>query len=163
MQFIQNISALRDSQPYYIYKRLTLNSPYAYFFEPIDYGFWYLLRKIYVKYPENDGVLFGPHLRFETYQRAANKFPQNVPIPFELVSSPGSAGVSIDAATGNYTATPVKNAKNQNVVHPYRDNIELTVTGQNLTTPQSIDIMLLGYYIPVQNLKMWSGEDGRNN
>lgn len=161
MQFIEQLDSIRESQPYFIYKRILLNTPTARFLHTIDYGFWFLLRKIICKYPQVDvtGAIFGPNLRFETYQTAANKFPQNVPIPFELVSSPGSTGVTIDAA-GNMTATPVKNAKLQNVVHPYRDTIDIRITGQNLTTPTQIDIMLLGYYLPEKSLKMWSGNNG---
>ena len=157
MQYIENLDSTRESQPYFIYRRILLTSPVVHFLFPVDYGFWYLLRKMYVKYPEVDitGAIFGPHLRFETYQRAANKFPQNVPIPFELITSPGSAGVTIDAA-GNMTATGIKNSKLQNVVHPFRDNIEIKISGQNLITPTQIDIALHGYLIPCKNLKMWS-------
>lgn len=164
MQFVKELDSLRESQPYYIYKRIELNTPTARFLHTIDYGFWYLLRKIHFKYPSVDvtGAIFGPNLRFETYQTAANKFPQNVPIPFELVGSPGSTGVTIDAA-GNMTATPVLNAKLQNVVHPYRDTIDFRITGQNLTTPTQIDIMLIGYYIPEKKLQMWSGQNAGEN
>lgn len=161
MQNVENLDTIRESQPYFIYQRITLAAPINYFLFPIDYGFWYLLRKIYVKYPEIDatGLIFGPvPLRFETYQRAANKFPQNVPIPFDLVGTPGSAGVSVDAA-GNMTATGCKNSKLQNVVHPFRDNIEIQISGQNTATPAVIDIALHGYLIPSKILTMWSGDN----
>jgi hypothetical protein len=158
---VENLDSIRESQPYFIYKRIPLSTTAAYFFHQIDYGFWYLLRKVYVKYPEIDvtGLIFGPRIRVESYQRGSNKIPQNVPIPFELFCTPGGNSVTVSAG-GQMTATGPKNTKLQNVVYPYRDNIELTITGQNTITPIQVDIVLLGYLIPVNKLRMWEG--GKN-
>lgn len=160
MPFINMSDFQREAQPYFIYGRLTLNAPTNYFLFPIDYGFWYLLRKVHIKYPEVDqtGAIFGPHLRVEMYERASNKWPQNAPVSFELFATPGSAGVTITAG-GQMTATGPKNAKLINKIFPYRDNLQLEVSGQNTVTPAVIDICLLGYLIPEKKLAMWKGDE----
>lgn len=151
------------SQPYFIYKRIQLTSVKAFFLHPIDYGFDYLLRNIIVKYPEVDstGANYGPKLRFESVETSASRRVQNVPIPFELVTTPGSAGVQINAAL-QMTATGPNAKKMINVVHPYRDNIHIEITGQNGTLPVIVDIVTVGYLIPNKNLSMW-GDDGGTN
>ena len=149
---------LQGSQPYFIYERITLVSPIEYFLHTIDYGFFYLLRSIVVQYPEIDstGAIFGPHLRFESVETTVNHRVQNEPIPFELVTTPGSSGVAVNAAD-QLTATQPLNQKKFNVVHPNRDVIEFRISGQNGTTPELVDIMLVGYLIPFDKLKMWGG------
>lgn len=144
------------SQPYFVYQRITLTSPVEYFFYAIDYGFDYLLRNLIIKYPEvdNTGAIFGPQLSFEAVESAINRRVQNTPIPFNLVSTPGSSGVAVNAAD-QMTATGPKNQKKLNVLYPYRDNIEFRITGQNGTTPELIDIVTVGYLIPKRDLKMW--------
>lgn len=160
----QTFDTIRESQPFFIYKRVELTAPINYFLFTIEYGYWYFLRKIFSKYPEVDtaGAVFGPHLKVEAYQRGGNIWPQNNPVPLELFTTPGSAGVTM-LATGEMTATGPKAAKFQNVVYPYRDNIELQISGQNLTTPVQCDIMLQGYLIPVKSFAMWERmKYGRN-
>lgn len=137
-------------QPYFIYRRVTLNAGTEYFIEKIEQGFYYLLREIVVAYPELDvaGVVFGPELSFRMVQKAQDIYPQDVPIPFRLVSTPGNDGIQITAG-GQLTATPVKANKILNIVYPEKDSIEIKITGQNGTNPEIIDIMLNGYLIPV--------------
>lgn len=153
------MNKFENSQPYFVYKRITLTRPVEYFFHEIDYGFNYFLRYLIVKYPEIDvtGANYGPHLRFEAVERAINRRVQNTPIPFELVSTPGSAGVQINAAN-QMTATGPKNQKKLNVLYPYRDNIEFSISGQNGTEPELVDIVTVGYLIPNENLSMWGGQ-----
>jgi len=148
----------KESQPYYIYKRLILNTPVVYFLHQIDYGFWYLVRQIHVKYPEVDasGLNFGPKLGLSFRQPGSNRWPQNIPVPDDLFCTPGSSGVTIFPGF-EMTSTPLKGAKLQNISHPFRDNIEIQITGQNLVTPYQIDIMILGYYIPVESQAQWQG------
>jgi hypothetical protein len=148
----------KEVNPFFIYKRLLLNSPTAYFLHQIDYGFWYVMRKIHIRYPEIDvtGAVFGPRLSVELYQRGGNQWPQNVPIPVDLFCTPGMSGVTIDGAA-RMTAVPVKNAKLQNIIYPFRDNFELYVSGQNLVTPTDIDIMIIGFMVPVESQYQWEG------
>lgn len=151
----------KNSQPYFVYQRITLISPIEYFFFHIDFGFYYLLRNLIVKYPEVDstGAIFGPHLRFETVQRSTEQYAQDEPIPIELVSTPGSAGISINAAAQMTTQGP-SSQKKFNVIYPHRDNIEIKISGQNGTTPELIDIVAVGYLIPFNKVNMWGENDG---
>jgi len=146
--------------PYFVYRRLTLAAAIEYFMFHIEYGFYYLLRELRVKYPEIDagGVTFGPQLSFKAVRRSTNTYFQDAPIPFNLLTTPGSSAVQVNAAS-QMTATPPKNNKVLNILFPYRDNIELQVSGQNGTTPTICDIVLVGYLIPFEQLKMW-GKNG---
>lgn len=157
---LSNLVELRDFQPWFIYKRITLNQPKNYFLEPIDYGFWYILRSINVKYPEIDaaGVVFFGDLEIEFYERASNKWVQNVPIPIRLLSTPHKEGVQINAVN-QMTATPLKASILRNIFFPYRDNIEMYISGQNPAgMPVIIDICLVGYYLSAKERVMWEGE-----
>lgn len=158
---LKNFDLLRESQPYYIYKRVSLAGPEGYFFNAIDYGFWYLLRRLHIKYPEIDpaGAVFYPDIAINTLQRAANIWPQNVPVPPRLYGTPAKEGVQINA-TGQMTATGPKNVKLLNTVYPFRDNIEFYISGQTPTGPLVVDVCCIGYLIPAESLKMWEG--GRN-
>lgn len=156
---LSKFDILRESQPYYIYHRVQLTSPTGYFFQAIDYGFWYLLRRVHVQFPEIDaaGAVYYPTLNVYSVERANNRIPQNVPIPFRLFCTPGSEGVQ-PTAGNQLTATGPKNAKLLNVVYPYRDNIELYISGQNpIGNPAFVDIALIGYLIPAKDFKMWEG------
>lgn len=145
--------------PYFVYRRLTLTAPTEHFFFHIEYGFYYLLRELRVKYPEINtaGAVYGPQLEFKAVRRSTNTYFQDAPVPFNLICTPGSSGVQ-DSATNNLTATPPKNNKLLNILFPNRDNVELQVEGQNGTTPTVCDIVLVGYLIPFESLKMW-GKD----
>ena len=159
---LESLDALKDCQPYYIYKRVQLTSPTGYFLNPIDYGFWYLLRRVHVKFPEVDtaGAVFYPQLNLYVVERGSNKIPQNTPIPFRLFCTPTSEGVTVTAGN-QLTATGPKNAKLLNKVLPFRDNIEFYISGQNpIGNPPFIDIVCIGYMIPERKLYMWEG--GKN-
>lgn len=157
---LKNFDVLRESQPYYIYHRVSLAGPEGYFFHAIDYGFWYLMRRIHCAFPEVDAAAaaFYPELRVNFNLRATNVWPQNVPIPFRLFSTPNSEGVQVNAAN-QLTATGPKNVKLLNIVYPFRDNIELYITGQNPPgSPPFVDICSIGYLIPNTVANMWEGE-----
>lgn len=159
---LSKFDILRESQPYYYYQRVQLTSPEGYFFSAIDYGFWYLLRRVHVQFSEIDpaGAVFYPTLNVYFVERANNKIPQNVPIPFRLFCTPNGEGIQGNVAN-QLTATGPKNAKLQNVVYPFRDNIELYISGHNpIGNPPFVDIMLIGYLIPAKDFYMWEGGKG---
>lgn len=146
----------REVQPYFVYQRINLTAPMCYWLFPIDYGFYYLLRKISIQYPEISALgVYGPHLRFELYQRAQNLLQQVVPIPDDLFSTPGPNGVSV--VGGDMTATAPRAAKLQNIVYPFRDNLEVRIHGWNGTNPVYCDICMMGYLVPAGSLTMWEG------
>lgn len=139
----------KDTQPYFVYKRITLALQKELFLFKIFQGFNYLVRDMIVQYPEidNTGLIFGPYLRFKWTQRAQDVHPMDHPIPFRLVTSPASAGSQINVA-GEMTAASIKNQKTLNVLYPEKDIIYIEITGQNGVTPEIIDIVLKGYLIP---------------
>lgn len=155
---LQTLDTLRKSQPFYVYKRVMLTSPEGYFFQAIDYGYWYLLRKIHVQYPEIDpaGAVFYPTLNVYMVEKGQNTIPQNVAIPFDLFCTPGNTGIQTNALN-QMTSTGPKNAKLQNKIFPFRDNIELYISGQNpIGNPPFVDITLIGYLIPANDQYQWS-------
>lgn len=156
---LNNFDILRDSQPYFIYQRVTLNAPLNYMFFPLDYGFWYLLRQIHAKFPMQQAGISYPELDIFAVQKGINKEPQNVPIPLNLFTTPGSSGITF-TAPNDMTAGVMKGAKLQNVVYPFRDNMEFQITGQTGAVPSLVDICLIGYYIPVKDFSMWAGANG---
>lgn len=149
----------RESQPYFIYQRVTLNAPLNYMFFALDYGFYYLLRQIHAKFPMQQAGIGYPELEIAAVQRAINKEPQNVPIPINLFCTPGSSGI-VFSGPSDMTAGTMKAAKLQNVVYPFRDNLEFQITGQSAGVPSIVDICLIGYYIPVKDFSMWAGANG---
>lgn len=161
---LYDLDLLRDGQPWFLYKRVPTTTPTGYCFFPLEYGFWYLLRKVNVKFAETNAAktVFANSLNVEAILRGTNKIPQNEPIPFNLLSSPGSAGVSPSVSGQQQTATGVKNSKLLNTLYPFRDNIELYVTGQGgASLPAFIDIVCIGYLIPEKSFYMWQGgKDG---
>lgn len=156
---LEDLNLLQGIQPFFIYRRVALTSPLSYMFYALDYGFYYLLRTIHAKYAENDGVTQFPDLNIFAVQKGSGKEPQNVPIPLTLFCTPGNAGIVLSGT--NTTAGRPKAAKLQNVVYPFRDNMEFQITGQSGGLPSFVDIALIGYYIPVKNFEMW-GDNGEN-
>jgi len=154
-----DLNSMQGVQPFFIYRRVALTGPVSYMFYALDYGFFYLLRTIHARYAETDGVVQYPNLNIFAVQKGSGKEPQNQPIPINLFCTPGNAGI-VDSG-GVYTVGSVKAAKLQNVVYPFRDNMEFQITGQAGGLPLSVDIMLLGYYVPVKNFEMW-GNNGEN-
>lgn len=151
----ETIDLSRTNQPFFIYRRVTLNVPVAYMFFQLDYGFWYLLRKVHAKYAEQDGANYFPPLNIFAVQKGINKETQNAPVPLNLFTTPGSAGLVYTAP--DVSCGSVKFAKLQNIVYPFRDNLEFQITGQNLATgPAYVDLCLIGYYMPVTDNEMWS-------
>lgn len=111
-------------------------------------GYYYLLRFIRYKHAELNAAatVFNNGLSIELTEEASNHRPQNNPIPLRFLSTPGSAGVQLDAA-GGATATGPKADRLLNKIFPGRSNIVLLVTGYTATFPPWIDIVLHGYQI----------------
>ena len=101
------------------------------------------------------GAVIYPQLNLYMVERGSNKIPQNVPIPFRLFGTPAADGVQVNAAN-QLTATGPKNVKLINKVFPFRDNIELYISGQNpIGNPAFVDVALVGYLIPSTEKYMW--------
>jgi hypothetical protein len=155
MLSLESINEVSHNQPYFFYQRVNLILPITYLFFTIDYGFWYLLRQIHVKYPSDDGAIGFNNLEVFAIQKASSKEPQNIPIPFTLFGTPGNSGIQL--FPGNQmTAGRPQSAKLQNVVYPFRDTMEFQISGQNIAGPPILDICLIGYYVPVKNFSMWN-------
>lgn len=151
----EQFDKFRYIQPYFFYNRVTLLSPLTYLFFTLDYGFWYILKQIHVKYASSDKVNFFPEINVFAVQKAASKEPQNTPIPFNLFCTPGNSGIEL--FPGNeMTAGNPSSAKLQNVSYPFRDTMEFQITGQNLIGPPVLDFCLIGYYLPVSSFSMWN-------
>lgn len=161
MGLFGEIELIDGVRPYYVYEQVQLTAPVTYWIFPIDYGFYYLLRKIHAKYPEYDEVelVYGPPLNFELFQRAQNIVNQVQPVSPDLFCTPGSEGVNIDAA-GGLTAVSIKFAKLQNTVYAYKGQLEVHIHGYNGTTPKCCEIMMIGYLIPARSLEMWRKSNG---
>jgi len=157
---LKNYDLLRESQPYFIYQRVLLNSPIGYMLFALDYGFWYVLRQINAKYPSDNGVVQFPDLNIFAVQKGINKETQNVPVPINLFCTPGSSGVQLAGATVDVGA--IKAAKLQNIVYPFRDTVEFQISGHTPGSIPFVDICLIGYYLPVKDNVMWSGDNGNN-
>lgn len=155
---LKNYDLARESQPYFIYQRVLLGSPIGYMFFALDYGFWYILRQINAKFPSDNGVVQFPELNIFAVQKGINKETQNVPIPVNLFCTPGSSAVQLVGA--DVSAGVIKAAKLQNIVYPFRDNMEFQITGHTPGSIPYIDICLIGYYMTVKDRAMWSGENG---
>lgn len=151
------INFTKQPIPYFLYKRIRLNHYREYFVFRIPYGYGYFLRRFAYKYPEFSGSSFCPPLSFEFFDKAANHSRQLEPITGENLSSPGCAGkVQSSAAPAavdqnifglNFTATQPKFSKTLNYFFPNNDTLEIHITGQDLTLPGYVDIMLQGFYI----------------
>ncbi len=153
---LSNFDPIRESQPWWIYEKKLINQETIYFSSEIDYGFWFLLRSIHVKWPERNqaNTIWNPDLNMEMYERGANITPQNLPTPFKLFATQNSDGVS--PTSGITTATSKKNIKLFNYVFPYRDNIELRIHRSfTPTNTFDCDILLIGYLLPEKSMEMW--------
>src|SRR3990172_7712996 len=143
-----------NRQPYMVYQRVTIAGPKAYFMFPLDYGFWFFVRRFLVRWPEIDaaGAAFAPELRIEIMERAANHNQQQDAIPLRLFTTPASNGIQVNAG-GLLTSAGPKFSKLINHVLPSRDNIEIVITGQNGTPfPALVDIAIVGYLVPDSKL-----------
>lgn len=155
---LDKFDILRESQPYYIYQRVSLTGPEGYFFHAIDYGFWYLMRRLHCVWSQDNLVANFPELSVNFNLRASNKWPQNVPTPLRLFATPNNPTVRQTALTTRTFSAGPKNVKLLNIVYPFRDNIEIYVYGQNPPNqPPFVDIMSVGYLIPNEKLYMWEG------
>ncbi len=154
MLSLESIIEAGENQPYFFYQRVNLITPITYLFFTLDYGFWYLLRQIHVKYPSDDGVSGFNDLEVFAIQKASSKETQNIPVPFTLFCTPGNSGIQLYPGNEMDAGQP-KAAKLQNIAYPFRDTMEFQISGQNIIGPPILDVCLIGYYIPVKNFKMW--------
>lgn len=154
---LEKFDILRECQPYYIYKRVSLAGPQGYFFHAIDYGFWYLMRRLHCVYADDNLVKDYPDLSATFNLRATNVWPQNLPIPLRLFATPNEPGVRATAAKVTAPTSP-KNVKLLNIVYPFRDNIEIYISGHiPPNNPLFVDLLSIGYLIPNDKLYMWEG------
>jgi len=158
-----DVATAQQVQPYFIYKRLTLANYLEFFTFQIESGFNYLLRRFTAQWPSVSliGPFYGPMLDFEFFHSSGWKIPQVDPIPGEVTTSPaGYESVEVAAVVGptspvyppggvDLSASMRGSQIVLNYLYPWRDVIELRVTGQLAGhRPTVVDILLEGYYIP---------------
>lgn len=178
-----NVSEVAETQPYFYHERvdfqqppltvpITARLPYGYFNFKVDFGFFYLLRRIRVHYAQFNSVggvhtVYMPALEIDIVEKALNTIPQNVPIPTPLFCTPGNEGVTIDpAGAGAYaelTATAPMSDKLINKVFPNGSNLEIFVRWNTLPPagtafPMYAHIVLIGYLVPDKTIAMWGGK-----
>lgn len=180
-----NLDIAKNVLPYFIYKRIALAHFREYFSFKIDYGFGYWLRSVRVKYPEIAPALAGiygtpagtekqsPKVKLEFFDNANYKARQPSPFTAELVSTPGSdrcysyaapSPVDADIFNLNFSAAPaVKSISNLNFLYRYGDVIRIDITGQEAQsgqwTPDYMDLLLVGYYVPQSSFEMYGGKE----
>lgn len=165
--------ALRGQIPAYFYKRLNLNArPQEYFIIPIDYGYTYLLRSIRTKWSWKGGaieIVTRNELEIFFIQQIADRTLQNQKYPARLISTPGESEVlavpvpppAVPDANPppfgiNFTATPVKNNIILNYYYQHREDLDLRLYINPVTSSDGyVDMLLIGYYIPDKNLELW--------
>lgn len=154
------VDKLMDMAPYLIYQRVNLiaNAPGKFYF-PIEPGYWYWLRQIRCKWNEVDaaGVVYNPGMFIEMRGSSRHRTYQDAPIPLRLISSPGGNGVN-QVLPNLMTATGPASFKMIDEILPQRDNIEIYLTGHNVTPfPAFIDVLLVGYMIPDKSMVQFKG------
>jgi len=165
----------RKIAPYFIYQRIIFNAFRGFLTQKIDYGFNYFLRRIWVAYesswsttgtwPANKAIL--PNLFVEFFDKGNFKARQASPIPLDLITATRRGSIRVETQQNgqyNMTANAPKYSKFLNFLYVNGDVIDVEITGQSLTNqgvtayqPSMIDVMLEGYYIPDETLKMWKG------
>jgi hypothetical protein len=164
--------------PYFIYKRLELTTPRAYFMFPLVDGYGYFLRSVTVKFPEIYWNKFHGWencfpLFIEFQDEENNRSKQNDPLRITDFISPGNQGVSTRSASASpplpgteinyFAATPLKNRKILNYYYKNGGNINIQITGQSTPVyqdlvplrPPRVDIVLNGYYCPEKTAANW--------
>jgi hypothetical protein len=145
-------------QPYFIYQRIALNAPKVFFLFPLDYGFWFVFRRILALWPERDAAsTMVSELLIEINEQSSGHNLQQDAFPVRLICTPGKDGVFPDVPSGRLTATSPKLQPFMNTVLPQRDNILISVSGQAAGFPVNIDLCVMGYLVPDAKLDMWKG------
>lgn len=166
-----NIIKIKNASPFFIYKRLLLDQYRVFYGYKINYGFVYLLHKLYCIYPEWGYIdetleVMCPDVGIEFYDVTAMKAKQTAPIPIRIISTPGSADVYTVTSPSAYDqegfgvsarGVPIKFSKTLNYMYAHNNNINLSVTCtlQRYIT-MYIDLMFEGYLIPETSLTYWS-------
>lgn len=165
-----NLEFAAQVMPYWFYRRIELINPREYVTFEIDYGYGYWLRRVHLRWSGEYTDIrqvrqLTPGLEFEFFLKSQFKARQIEPIPGGLFSSPCGYGTSPAAPapvdnTGfsvNFTSAKNTSYKILNWYYPFRDVIEMHVTGQDpaIGQPQYLDVVMEGYYVPDSGLSMW--------
>jgi len=166
-----NLEIAKQCLPYFIFQRIEFSHYREYFFQKIDHGYGYFLKRVIFRYPERYDLLqaqvLTPQINFEFFLKSYYKSRQVDPIPGRLLSTPSNHGVSGAAplpVDNNifsvcFTAGERKSYKRLDWLYPYSDTIEINITGQDAgmlsRTHQYVDIVLDGYLVPSQESKLW--------
>lgn len=180
-----NYDIAKNVYPYFIYKRIPLAHYREYFTFKIEYGFGYWLRSIRVKYPEispaltdiitpvSGSAVQSPTIKIELFDNANFKARQPLPFTVELVATPGKercysyaapSPVDNDVYGINFSAAPApQSINNLNFLYQYGDVIRIDITGQALNgaqwSPDYLDMMLVGYYVPQFTFELHGGKE----
>ena len=164
------------SAPFWIYKRLQVGHYREYFTYSISYGYGYLLRTLKYKYPDmvSGSPVQSERLKLEFFDNANYTARQPAPFSFDLISSPGMDGATVSAAPSpadaeafnvNFSAKPFpKSLGTLNFLYKYGDVLRIDVTGQlfdsgtGLWSPNYIDLLMQGYYVPELGQAQYGGK-----
>lgn len=160
------MSEFSKYQPYWIHKRFAKVADAQnknYLIHKLDYGLNYLLRRVLIK---ASYVGFGvmPSI---TIMDTNNNKPKLSNIPTNLISTPGNNNRVVSGEVPVYDefspALPPISTKTLNFVFAsgFNINIEITSPPQSVFTPieelKNTDIVLVGYYIPNEDVPMYKG------
>ena len=166
-----------QSTPYLIYQQVSLRTTFrGYFNFALESGYNYLLRKITVrwaeiwpgvedpKFPFGPNVWYAHDLALEFFANGRPATRQVEPIPANLFCTP-SEGNTTYAVMGTppivhyvLTSSQPTATKLLNYFYAFRDNIQVSITGQTLIAalginlPAFVDIVLHGYYVREMSL-----------
>lgn len=151
-------------QPYWIYRRYNTfgdASNKNYLFHKLDYGMNYLLRRILIKAAYNS-FNYMPTINIIDTAKSKTKTPK--PIPTNLTSTPGNEATIFiepvgDTFTPYSTAIPPISSKTLNYVFPAGYNLSMEIISPSNLGDQhvTIDVLLVGYYIPEKDIPMFKG------
>jgi hypothetical protein len=158
-------------QPFFLGKRIKVLHQREYFHFRIESGWNYLLRRIFIKYPDqysyvNDMVTFYencPPVYIEFFKEYGLRAKQNAPIPIRLISTPAAndnilvfsepAPCDTGGFSVNMTCASPASTKTLNILYVPNDivNLQFTNIGYDATydkwLPEYIEFMAEGYYL----------------
>lgn len=165
-----NTDYTKQKRPYFIYRRLEvvrLKNELSFRLEP---GSTFLLRYIsyqcqgYVERIQQNPYVFSPCIEF--YSTARGRYNQNIPLPINLLSTPGASQivnaplpVDLDGYGKSYESTPLKNRIKIDDFFYFNENFILLISFNEIppTNYNYIDILVQGYYIPSEKNKEYFG------
>jgi hypothetical protein len=164
-------------QPYFLGKRIRVAHPREFFHFRIESGWNYLLRRIYIKYPDqysyvNDEVVFWENCNpvyIEFFKEYGIRAKQNAPIPVRLISTPaGNGNVQVFAEAApcdtsgfsvNMTCASPVSSKTLNILYVPNDIVNLQFTNMGWDSvyqkwyPEYIEFLAEGYYLRDKNFQ----------